>query len=125
MRRCGSSSEHPGLFAQLERSGPDQERKEPALFMTDIRPTAETRDYNSQFYAVADQTGVLNDRVKAQMGDPSLRATAQTLGIKDAVALARARQDKAFEADFRNNPAFRLGVEAAIYLATAAVRSER
>lgn len=37
-------------------------------------------------------------------------------GVVDRASLARARQAPAFEADYRNNPALRLGVEAAIYL---------
>lgn len=37
-------------------------------------------------------------------------------GVVDAASLARARQTPAFEADYRNNPAVRLGVDAAIYL---------
>ena len=216
--------------------------------MTELRPTAETREYNHQFYAVAEATGVRSDTIKAEMDDRSLGETridqqyttldgfadiskaavrrllasaggslgfvvgalapfialrnlayklleaheqgaalanasardamhlavlnlgsgslpegfvqqqanllktsvhgaerilahlhatgqhaeleattdtfitrgvnaARTRGLKDAESLAEARADKAFEADYRNNPAFRLGVDAAIYQA--------
>lgn len=41
---------------------------------------------------------------------------ARAKGVVDAASLACARQDPAFEADYRNNPAFALGVQAAIYV---------
>jgi hypothetical protein len=49
---------------------------------------------------------------------------AHARGIHDAESLARARKDPAFEANYRHNPAFRLGVDAVVYQATQKVQTQ-